>query len=103
MIFHERAEIRSTEYDQFGQLVTTVVASLPVEVVHTRSENVNVSTGPAIPVSYVTFYGREGVDLITSSTVLWWRDEDYAVDQIPEKHYVRGRFSHWEAIALSSS
>lgn len=101
MIFHERAEIRSTEYDQFGQLVTTVVASLPVEVVHARSENVNVSTGPAIPVTYATFYGgREGKDLVTSSTVLWWRGEDYQVDQIPEMHYVRGRFSHWEAIAL---
>ena len=95
MILHERAELSTVTRDRHGQEVKfVVVASLPVELSPQRTD-VDPSTGAFS--TFYTVYGKRDVAL-TTEHFFTIRGRRYNVAGPMEKHYVRGRFHHWEVV-----
>ena len=95
MILHERAELSTVTRNRYGDEVKfVVVASLPVELSPQRTD-VDPSTGAFS--TFYTVYGKRDVALSTEH-FFTIRGRRYNVAGPMEKHYVRGRFHHWEVV-----
>ncbi len=95
MILHERAELSVVTLDRHGQEVQfVVIGSLPVELSPQRTD-VDPTTGAFS--TFYTVYGRRDVALTTEHSFTI-RGRRYRVNGPMEKHYVRGRFHHWEVV-----
>ena len=95
MILHERAELSTVTRDRYGgEVKFVVVASLPVELSPQRTD-VDPSTGAFS--TFYTVYGKRDVALSTEH-FFTIRGRRYNVAGPMEKHYVRGRFHHWEVV-----
>ena len=92
MILRERIEIR-TSTDEVKH------SNVPAEVSHGQLSVVQIVQSDAdVGNVRVTFYGtrQDVVPDLDEEGIIFWRGRRHSIQAIPELHYVKGRFSHWE-------
>lgn len=92
MILRERIEIRTSADVVLHQ-------NVPAEVSHGQLSVVQIVQSTAdVGNVRVTFYGtrQDVVNDLDEEGIIVWRGRRHVIEAIPEKHYVKGRFSHWE-------
>lgn len=93
MILRERIKIENTDG-------TTVYAdNVPAEASHGQISTVQiVQSDVDLGNVRVSFYGKrqDVIDMMAEERIIVWRGRRHVIDAIPERHYVNGRFHHWE-------
>lgn len=98
MILRERIEIRDSTDAVKHSNVACEVSHGQLSVVQIVQSDADVGN------VRVTFYGtrQDVVNDLDEEGIVFWRGRRHVIQGIPEKHYVKGRFSHWEVTTTTN-